>query len=196
MGKASVHAPDEEQEALYRLLEAVRAGNQSAFARLVSQYDGLMRHRAAAFSSQPHEAEEAYQEACLALHRAAVRYRFQDKVTFGLYAKICMDNALKTKYKRDSRKKAHANAEKIDFVPFEEGRFFAYFSDPVIEEEKVEALLSLIRAELSAYERQVFDLYIQKLSSAEIAARLGRDEKSIQNAIGRLLKKLRKRLGR
>lgn len=196
MGKVSNDASGDECEALCRLLEAVRAGNQPAFARLVSQYEGLLRNRAAAFGSQTHEVEEAYQEACLALHRAAMRYRFQDKVTFGLYAKICMDNALKTKYKRDSRKKVRASAETVDFVPFDESRFFAYFSDPVIEEESAEALLSLIRAELSAYERQVFDLYIQKLSSAEIAARLGRDEKSIRNAIGRLLKKLRKRLGR
>lgn len=178
------------------LLCDIRAGNHSAFARLAERYEGLLRHRASVFSHHTQDADDAYQEACLALHRAALRYRAQGQVTFGLYAKICIDNALKTKYKRDVRAAGGIAGQRIDLVPFEEGRFFAYFSDPVIEEEKVEELLSLIRSELSAYERQVFDLYIQKLSSAEMASRLGRDEKSIKNAIGRLLSKLRKRLGR
>ena len=66
----------------------------------------------------------------------------------------------------------------------------------MIEEEKAEELLSLIQTELSPYERQVFDLYIQKASASEMAVALGRDEKSVQNAIGRMLAKLRKRLSR
>ncbi len=128
----------------------------------------------------------------MALHRAALRYKEQEDVTFGLYAKICIDNALKTKTKRDAR----VALREVDLVSFDDSRFFAYFSDPVVEEEKVRELLSLIRSELSAYERQVFDLYIQNISVAEIAARLEKDEKSVKNAIGRLLAKLRRRLGR
>jgi RNA polymerase sporulation-specific sigma factor len=183
-------------ENLASLLSDIRAGSDCAFARLAEHYDGLLRSRASAFARHPQDAEDAYQEACLALHRAAMRYRLQEHVTFGLYAKICIDNALKTKYKREGQAGSGLAGQEICLVPFEEGRFFAYFSDPVIEEEKVEELLSLIRSELSAYERQVFDLYIQNLSSAEIANRLSRDEKSIKNAISRLLSKLRKRLGR
>lgn len=181
---------------LASLLCDVRAGHDAAFARLTERYDGLLRHRAAVFSHNPQDADDAYQEACLALHRAALRYQPQGEVTFGLYAKICIDNALKTKYKRDASVAGRAAGQGIDLVPFDESRFFAYFSDPVIEEERVKELLSLIRSELSAYERQVFDLYIQKLSAAEMACQLGRDEKSVKNAISRLLAKLRKRLGR
>ncbi|MBO5050805.1 MAG: sigma-70 family RNA polymerase sigma factor [Clostridia bacterium] len=184
-----------EQAELAALLSDVRAGSNSAFARLAERYEGLLRHRAAVFSCGQDEGD-AYQEACLALHRAALRYSMQEQVTFGLYAKICIDNALKTKYKREAQATGHIAGQAVDLIPFEEGRFFAYFSDPVIEEERVEELLSLIRSELSAYERQVFNLYIQKLSTAEIADQLGRDEKSVKNAISRLLKKLRKRLGR
>ena len=184
-----------EQAELAALLSDVRAGSNSAFARLAERYEGLLRHRAAVFSRGQDEGD-AYQEACLALHRAALRYSMQEQVTFGLYAKICIDNALKTKYKREAQATGRVAGQAVDLIPFEEGRFFAYFSDPVIEEERVEELLSLIRSELSAYERQVFNLYIQKLSTAEIADQLGRDEKSVKNAISRLLAKLRKRLGR
>ena len=184
-----------EQAELAALLSDVRAGSNSAFARLAARSEGLLRHRAAVFSRGQDEGY-AYQAACLALHRAALRYSMQEQVTFGLYAKICIDNALKTKYKREAQATGRVAGQAVDLIPFEEGRFFAYFSDPVIEEERVEELLSLIRSELSAYERQVFNLYIQKLSTAEIADQLGRDEKSVKNAISRLLAKLRKRLGR
>lgn len=196
MNRVGESGSAKEREELSALLRGVRAGNNVAIGRLISQYEGLLRHRAAAFSQNELGAEEAYVEACLALHRAALRYTVQDKVTFGLYAKICIDNALKTKMKRDAQVAGKTTEGRVDFVPFEESRFFAYFSDPVIEEEKVAELLSLIRSELSVYERQVFNLYIQKLSAAEMARQLGRDEKSVKNAIGRLLKKLRKRLGR
>jgi RNA polymerase sigma factor (sigma-70 family) len=196
MGVFGMDAVNNEDAELLALLHEVQKGGQSAFANLLARYDGLLHRRVAAFRSSLQDQEDAYQEACLALHRAAMRYQAQDGVTFGLYAKICIDNALKTKCKQDGRSGGNAAERRIDFVPFEEGRFFASFLDPVVEEEKAEELLSLIQTELSPYERQVFDLYIQKISTSEIAELLGRDEKSIQNAIGRMLVKLRKRLGR
>lgn len=196
MGDFSKNSLNCEDHELLALLSEVQNGSQSAFAQLLARYDGLLHRRVSAFRSSLPEQEDSYQEACLALYRAALRYQVQDGVTFGLYAKICIDNALKTKCKQDGRSGGTAAERRIDFVPFEEGRFSASFSDPVIEEEKAEELLSLIQTELSPYERQVFDMYIQKASASEMAVALGRDEKSVQNAIGRMLAKLRKRLSR
>ena len=98
-------------EGLATLLDEIRAGSDAAFARLLGCYNGLLRHRVSAFHYHSQDAsDDAYQEACLALHRAALRYRAQAHVTFGLYAKICIDNALKTKYKRD----VHAASREAD----------------------------------------------------------------------------------
>ena len=169
------------------LLAEIRSGDGRAFASLLSQYESLLRARVSAFGGSFTEAEDAYQEACLALHRAALRYHPQDHVTFGLYAKICVDNALKTKYKKDGRA--------TDFVPFEECRFLTCFSDRMVEEENLEELLSLIHSELSDYERRVFELYMNDIPCAEIAKQLGKGEKSVRNAVTRLLGKLRKKLG-
>lgn len=183
-------------EELLPLLADIRAGKEAAFVRLTELYDALLRDRAAAFSRNPHEAEDAYQEACLALYRAALRYREGEGVTFGLFAKICMNNALSSIYRKvNSRKTAEGAA--VDLIPFDEDRFLAEFSDPMVEEENAEQLLSQVRNELSPYERKVFGLYIiEGMTSGEIAKQLGRDEKSVKNAIGRLLCKLRKRLGK
>ena len=175
-------------EDLFHILSEIRAGNDHAFARLLEQYEALLRARVSAFGTPSADAEDAYQEACLALHRAALHYYPQNDVTFGLYAKICVDNALKTKYRKDGRAIP-------DFVPFEECRFLTRFSDRMVEEENFEELLSLIHSELSAYERRVFELYMNDVPCAEIAKQLGKGEKSVRNAVTRLLGKLRKKLG-
>lgn len=183
-------------EELSPLLADVRAGKEAAFVRLTELYDALLHDRAAAFSRNLHEAEDAYQEACLALYRAALRYREGEGVTFGLFAKICINNALTAIYRKASRRMT-ADGAPVDLVPFEEDRFITEFADPMVEEENAEQLLSQVRNELSVYERKVFGLYIiEGMSSGEIAKQLGRDEKSVKNAIFRLLCKLRKRLGK
>ncbi|MBQ8174835.1 MAG: RNA polymerase sigma factor [Clostridia bacterium] len=182
-------------EELLAILSDIRAGNDHVFARLLDRYEALLRARVSAFGGSPTEAEDAYQEACLALHRAALHYYPQNDVTFGLYAKICVDNALKTKYRKDGRSAPMGGKRPPDFVPFEECRFLTRFSDRMVEEENLEELLSLIHSELSPYERRVFELYINDVPCAEIAARLEKGEKSVRNAINRLLGKLRKKLG-
>ena len=182
-------------DGLFGILSDIRAGSNHAFTRLLEQYEALLRARVSAFGGSLTEAEDAYQEACLALHRAALHYYPQNDVTFGLYAKICVDNALKTKYRKDGRSAPVDGKRPPDLVPFEECRFLTRFSDRMVEEENLEELLSLIHSELSPYERRVFELYINDIPCAEIAARLGKEEKSVRNAVNRLLGKLRKKLG-
>ncbi len=195
MGKETGNKPGQNQEELAVLLADIRAGRDAAFARLLEKYEALLRARVAAFGGDAHDMQDAYQEACLALHRAALHYYAQEEVTFGLYAKICIDNALKTKSKQDGRNRVGGDARPLDFVPFEDCRFLTRFSDRMIEEENLKELLSLIHSELSPYERRVFELYINNVTPAEIAKQLDRGEKSVKNAISRLLSKLRKKLG-
>ena len=188
--------PRQNDEELLVLLADIRAGRDLSFACLIEKYDALLRARVSAFGGDVHDMEDAYQEACLALHRAAMHYYAQAEVTFGLYAKVCIDNALKTKYKKDGRTNSRRGEGRApDFVPFEECRFLTRFTDPMIEEENLTELLSLIHSELSPYERRVFELYINDTPVAEIAIRLGKGEKSVKNAVSRLLRKLRRKLG-
>lgn len=192
------NAVQTEGEDISALLSLVRAGKTSAFARLIDTYRPLLYARIAAFRYEGQEIDDAYSEACLALYRAALRYQGWAGVTFGLYAKICIDNALKTGY-RKNRVGNSASDGQVDLVSFEEADaagLVADFSDPVLEEEAMSVLLSQIMRELSSYEKTVFTLYyINGIAVSEIAKQLGKGEKSVKNAISRLVIKLRKRLG-
>ena len=63
-----------------------------------------------------------------------------------------------------------------------------------LDKERVAYLENTIENELSAFEKQVLDLYMTGMSYTQIAKVLGRDEKSTDNALQRLKSKIRKRL--
>jgi RNA polymerase sporulation-specific sigma factor len=64
----------------------------------------------------------------------------------------------------------------------------------VIDRENVEQMEKTIERELSAFEKQVLDLYLTGMSYQQIAKVLGKDDKSTDNALQRIKAKLRQYL--
>ena len=62
----------------------------------------------------------------------------------------------------------------------------------LIDKENVANLEQMIEKELSAFEKEVLDLYVTGMSYVQIAKVLGKDEKSTDNALQRLKGKLKK----
>ena len=182
------------REHLHAYILRVREGDQAAFAEILSEYNPLV---SAAVSRrgeglQAYDLEDMRQIAMIALYRAALSYDLaQDEVEFGLYAKICIDNALVSQL-RVLRRRVHE-------VPFEAVSPMEEPSeDPaarVMEAEAVEALYARIRRHLSPYENRVWGLYVAGHSAKEIAAMLERDTHSVENAVSRIRRKLRTALG-
>ena len=66
----------------------------------------------------------------------------------------------------------------------------------LIDKENVLLLERKIEEELSAFEKQVLDLYLTGMSYTQIARVLGRDEKSTDNTLQHLKSKIRKVIAR
>jgi RNA polymerase sporulation-specific sigma factor len=116
----------------------------------------------------------------------------QNEVEFGLFAKICIHNALVSVLRSLKRR----TEEPIAQIP-ESLLTVQDFDDPLsrmLERERLKSLYAVIRKNLSDLEYEVWQLYMSGRSSAEIAERLGTDQKSVNNAIYRIRKKLRDRL--
>ena len=62
------------------------------------------------------------------------------------------------------------------------------------EEERFSQLCRTVREQLSDYENKVWWQYVTGISVSDIAEGLGRDERSVHNAIYRIRKKLREKL--
>ena len=175
-------------------LNAVKNGDKSAFEELLAAYEPLIRSESTSlivkFPDFKGEEEEMRQEARLALYDAAMKYNGNDKVTFGLYAKICVHNRL-ISYLRKLRS-AKRRREKLSHRADSVAQRSAEAS--VLELSSGSELDRLLESVSSSYERRVFDMYLQKMSYSDIAAALNKNEKSVANAICRVKQKLKKHL--
>ena len=176
------------------LITRVREKDQSAFPALLALYEPLVHAEVSrhAVGLPPADAEDLRQVALLALYRAVLSFDLaQDEVKFGLYAKVCIANALVSQLRVINRCRAEVSDLDRNFGDSGEG-------DParrLMEQEALESLLSRIRTLLSPYENKVWALYVAGHSAREIASALGKDPHSVENAVYRIRQKLKKGLG-
>lgn len=177
------------------LLAEVREGSDSAFSSLCDRYGRLLDAAVGRFATGLCEADvaELEQEAKIAFFRAAQDYRLSAEVTFGLYARVCVRNALVSWYRKRDRKVVLCSWE--DHIDSLLGGFAEEPYAALSAAESLREMYRRIAAVLSPYERQVFDLHLEGQSAAEIGARLGKTEKSVYNATARTLAKLRAEFG-
>jgi RNA polymerase sporulation-specific sigma factor len=184
------------KEDIRELIIAVRNGDQSAFTSMLEQYRPLIDASVARFSSDElfsSHSDDLKQEASLVFYNSILAYDLeQTEVEFGLFAKICIHNALVSVLRSLKRRSVEALAEiPEDLISPQD------FDDPssrMLERERLESLYAVIRKNLSKLEYTVWEYYMSGMSAAQIANKLCTDEKSINNAIYRIRKKLRERL--
>jgi RNA polymerase sporulation-specific sigma factor len=137
--------------------------------------------------------QDLRQEAHLAFYRALLSYDMaQGEVSLGLYAKVCVEHALTSvirKMSASSPSLVAIDPEELAALPAEDGT-----GDPtrrLREQEDYEALCRIIARTLSPYENNIWQRYIAGATVSEIASALGKDTRSIHNAIYRIRRKLR-----
>ncbi len=174
------------EKRLAKLIEEVKNGSDSAFSELCGDFAPLMKSQVAKmFGEAPSEYDDRLQDAAMALYDAAVAFDMsQDKVTFGLYAKICIRNRLISIKRKDKKnKKKSASYAIAENQLHETGRRAS--REKLEENEKIMSLLS-------SYEKFVLLLYLEGRSYREIGLALNKSEKSVDNALYRIKSKLKK----
>ena len=178
------------------LLSDARDGSSKALAELISMYEPLTESLLKKYfqTNYPQQdIEDVRQEMLIIFCNAVMTYNLnQQDVEFGLYAKICLERSLV------SMLRAMKKRPVIEPMPENEALHIAG-EDPsrqVAESESIAELWKLIKENLSDYENKVWNLHLSGHSPAAIAGMLGRDVKSIDNALCRIRVKLRKALKR
>lgn len=183
-------------ETAVRLIERIRGGDGEAFEALAGLYRNLTESAVARFlpSFASEDAsrgrEDLSQIAALALYRAAMTYDPAGKgkaVTFGLYAKICVERALISELRR-------TKAERGRRMRGGSGSDAPQKDDPLallIEAEDSAGLVKRIRSSLAPLEKDVFDLYRKGMSVGRIAEQLRCNRKSVSNALYRVKAKVK-----
>ncbi len=174
------------------LIMRARGGDQAAFESLLDRYapliDSMVHHLGVDNSSE--DREDLRQEALVAFFRAIKRYDTeQSDVQFGLYAKLCIKNALFSHLRKLKSQPSTVLLE--DEGLWEEADRHSDPASHMMEEEQYLELSRLIHEALSEYENRIWWLYLAGQTAREIAHDLCKDEKSVQNAIYRIRRKLR-----
>ena len=172
-----------------------KQGDEAAFERLLADYVPLItsevKSTVSELSFSDSDYEDMYQEAVICFFRALNRYDTrQDEVAFGLFAKICIRNGLRTQAKKLKQR----NSLLASDTPGEDLQSDADEATPserLLEEERYAMLYESVRTTLSPYENRVWWLYLSGRTARDIARELKTDEKSVQNAIFRIRRKLR-----
>ncbi|MGN0492789.1 MAG: sigma-70 family RNA polymerase sigma factor [Acutalibacteraceae bacterium] len=136
------------------------------------------------------EREDAVQEATYALYSAVKNYDMQ-KSSFSTFAALCIKRSVITSAKRlKSRKKIPDEL----LSPIDEVEITDSNSPEKIffDRESYKTLTDSIRLELSGLEYSVLQLFLSGKRYIEIANVLGISEKSVNNALLRIRKKLKK----
>ncbi len=181
---------------LEELILAVKSGDDDACAELLRRYAPLIDSSVIGAVSLMSNAtrtdeEEFRQEAVIKLYQSALRYdSANEDVSFGLYAKICIKNRMISLIRRHS---GILSVGDDDAVLPEDG--ISSEPDPsesLLLTESEKELNYKIKAVLSPFEYEVYDLYVDGAKPSTIAKTLDVSVKTVENALYRMRSKLQK----
>lgn len=173
------------------------SGDRVAEEVLVMRYMRLARACARPYFLAGGDSEDLLQEAMVGLLKAIREYDDTREVTFRTFAEVCVKNRIRSAVTAASRDK---HAPLNHSVPMEEQPLLEkdHVSDPeelfINREEEAERLETLNR-KLSSLEQRILSLYLHGFSYREIGEQVGRTDKSVDNAVQRIRRKVAEHLG-
>lgn len=176
------------------------AGEAKSEEKLIEKYAVLARICARQFFLVGGDSEDLIQEGMMGLLSAVRHYDPDREANFKTFAERCIRNRLYTAVKAASRNKHTPlnDSLSLESPQFDEcqERISYHFRDPeelLIGKERFSAVLAEMNAVLSPFESQVLKLYLEGLSYNEIAEKVNKPAKSVDNAVQRIRKKLAQR---
>ena len=174
------------------ILSSAQSGDNKQTEALIRQYRNVVEAIAVKYINSPLEYDDIIQEGMIGLLAAIKTFNNSKGVQFKTYAQTCINNSIQTALRKFNRKKDIPIGSVIEYaeeeIPEENGVISA--EDYYIAGESVSMLANTLKENLSEYENEVLRLHIVGCNYSEIAKRLSKTPKSVDNALQRIKKKL------
>jgi len=195
--------PTEEQ-----LVQAAKAGDALAMDALFARFKPLVRAKASMYYLSGGDRDDLIQEGMIGLYKAYLDYDPQRNPIFAAFAALCINRQIQTAIKSAARQK-HAPLNAAQPLEAAEsptqagtGGVAANLTNAAannaannpellfISKESAANIALFIREHLSPLERDVLLLHINGQSHAQIAKRMGKAAKSVDNTLQRVRRKV------
>lgn len=188
-----------------KLIELSRDGKDEVIDYLLDKYKGLVRRKARTMFLVGGDTDDLIQEGMIGLYKAVRDYDIRKEASFLTFANLCIDRQIYSAINASNRKKHSPLNSYISFP------LLNFLNDNVtnelymdkqnvnhrnpedlyIDRENALHIEHMLEKELSAFEYEVLKMYIDGADYIEIAERMDKKPKSIDNAIQRIKKKVR-----
>ncbi|MBR3864793.1 MAG: sigma-70 family RNA polymerase sigma factor [Clostridia bacterium] len=173
------------------LIALFKGGQDEAFNELYERYKYMIKSCARSFFLVGGDSEDLMQEGVIGLLKAVNSYNGAN--AFSTYAYTCIKNSLLSAVKRAQSFRNKPLNYSISI--YSNGFELTPTTDPeeeFIGKESADELIQKINQNLSSFEITVLKLYFEGLSYVEIATKLNKESKSIDNALQRIKRKISK----
>lgn len=180
------------------LIQKLRGGEQEVSDYLLEKYKGIVRKKAHAMYLIGGETDDLVQEGMLGLFKAIRDYRPEKETSFRTFAILCIERQMYNAIQFSNRQKhqpLNSYVSLSEEVPEENIFSNLAISSPeaiIIGRETALDMEKRIRQCLSRFENRVLECYMQGYNYQQIAVKFEKSPKSIDNALQRIRKKVRR----
>ncbi|MCL2227886.1 MAG: sigma-70 family RNA polymerase sigma factor [Oscillospiraceae bacterium] len=191
-----------DDHASLELAQRAAKGDPEAEEILVAEYVQLVRACSRPYFLAGGDSEDLIQEGMLGLLSAVRTFDPARGVKFSTYAEFCVRRRIYSAIRLASGYKhtplnsyISLESQQLDENNAHNAHFLRDPEDFVIARESVGEVEKLLYGALSRFESDVLELFLDGMSYKDMALRLGKSIKSVDNAVQRIRKKLAQILG-
>lgn len=190
-----------------KLLIRLKNGENQIMDYIMEKYKFLVRKNAKAMYLIGGDSDDLLQEGMIGLFKAVRDFDESKESSFYNFANICISRQLYSAIKASNRKKHIPLNTYISLYSQnddEDAKLIEQFScdananpeQQMISRESFEDLYSRVFDELSSFEKEVMKCYLDDMNYEEIADKLGKNKKSVDNALHRIRNKISRKLAK
>lgn len=185
-----------------QLIRKLRAGDAAIMDFVLDKYKPLVRKNANAMFLIGGDTDDLIQEGMIGLFKAIRDFKEGKETSFFHFARLCITRQMYSAVEASNRKK-HAPLNSYISLYSETGQegqpladilTAGNFDNPeqrMIEQESLEQFLEKVRGSLSKTERLVLDDYLAGLNYKQIAEKMKKSPKAVDNALQRIKMKIK-----